>query len=78
MLIFLCGYKIQIQIFNCQISPGLTQPVNRVASTTGGLLIIEDLIHFFWDAGWERWQLASNALLVRLFVNDSSAGQNVL
>ena len=28
---FLCGYKIQIQIFNCQISPGLTQPVNRVA-----------------------------------------------
>ena len=34
VLIFLCGYKIQIQIFNCQISPGLTQPVNRVASTT--------------------------------------------
>ena len=28
------GYKIQIQIFNCQISPGLIQPVNRVASTT--------------------------------------------
>ena len=31
---FWCGYKTQIQIFNCQISPGLTQPVNRVASTT--------------------------------------------
>ena len=28
------GYKIQIQIFNCQISPGLIQPVNRVVSTT--------------------------------------------
>ena len=26
--------KIQIEIFNCQISPGLTQLVNRVASTT--------------------------------------------
>ena len=31
---FWCGYKIKIQIFNCQISPGLTQPVNQVASTT--------------------------------------------
>ena len=24
-----------MQIFNCQISPGLTQPVNRAACTTG-------------------------------------------
>ena len=31
---FWCGYKIQIQIFNWQISPGLTKPINRVASTT--------------------------------------------
>ena len=29
-----CSYKIQIQIFNWQISTGLIQPVNRVASTT--------------------------------------------
>ena len=34
VLIFLCGYKTQIQIFDGQISPGLTQPVNRVVSTT--------------------------------------------
>ena len=26
--------KIQIQKLNCQMSPGLTQPVNRAASTT--------------------------------------------
>ena len=29
-----CAYKIQIQILNCQISPGLTQPANLAASTT--------------------------------------------
>ena len=33
-----CGYKIQNQIFNCQISPGLAQPVNRVASTSAFVL----------------------------------------
>ena len=33
VLILVC-YKIQIQIFSCQISPGLTEPVDRVASTT--------------------------------------------
>ena len=33
-----CGVvrKIQFQILNCQIYPGLNQPVNRVASTTAG------------------------------------------
>ena len=30
---FWCGYKIQIQVFNWQISPGLTQPVNWIAYT---------------------------------------------
>ena len=29
-----CRYKIQIQIFSCQVSPGLAQPGNRAASTT--------------------------------------------
>ena len=29
-----CGYKIQIHILNCHVSPGLAQPVNRAASTT--------------------------------------------
>ena len=29
-----CSYKIQIQIFNWQISNGLIQQVNRVPSTT--------------------------------------------
>ena len=31
---FWCVYKIQIQIFNCQTFPGLTQPVSRAASAT--------------------------------------------
>ena len=29
-----CGYKIGVYIFNCQISPGLAQPVNQAASIT--------------------------------------------
>ena len=31
---FFPHYKFQIQRFNCKISPGLAQPVNRAASTT--------------------------------------------
>ena len=37
------GYKIQIQVFICQISPGLTQPVNQVASTTVFMNLLNNL-----------------------------------
>ena len=39
-------YKIQIQIFNCQISPGLAQPVDRATSTTGHAVIKFRLMMF--------------------------------
>ena len=46
-VLFWCGYKIQIQIFNFQISPGLTQPVSQVASTTKLYVAIDPI----WNGG---------------------------